>query len=241
MPCIVNGWFMHDAKNWPLHPSLNPLFIGFHLANKELLKSKFVEYYKSFAPIGCRDFETVRLFQSKGVSAYFSGCPTLCFPYQPNRRTRRKIIVVDADRISCDWHTSDTRKEFQDLAKSFPGIRFDYRTHRLPKWIGASPALKLFLSRRKIAMYANARLVITNRLHVALPCKALGTRCIFLHQDPHQSRIASYVTDLHCLKGYNHDATESFSGLPIPLGSMVENLQKEIKLSVRQHLLCNFG
>lgn len=77
---IMNGWYMHNTGNWPPSNNIDPLFISFHLnslAKNDLLGQKSIEYLKQYEPIGCRDRETARLLQSKGLDAYFSGCLTL--------------------------------------------------------------------------------------------------------------------------------------------------------------------
>ena len=46
-----------------------------------MLSDKAIRYFKSYTekygPVGARDKETERLFKSKGIPAYFSGCLTL--------------------------------------------------------------------------------------------------------------------------------------------------------------------
>jgi len=84
---IMNGWFMHEPKNWPPSNDIDPLFVAFHinkLAEKELLSSKSIDYFKQHEPIGCRDLNTMNMLQKCGVNAYFSGCLTLtlCNSYQ---------------------------------------------------------------------------------------------------------------------------------------------------------------
>ena len=81
-PCkvIMNGWFMHDCNNWPPSSSINPIFISFHLnvtAYKILEKKENIEYFQKYAPIGCRDTETVAILKRYGIDAFFSGCITL--------------------------------------------------------------------------------------------------------------------------------------------------------------------
>lgn len=97
---ILNGWFMHQPNHWPPSLDINPLFISFHLnslAKKELLKEKSIEYFKNHEPIGCRDFKTVELLQSKGVNAYFSGCLTLTLgnTYKDFSKIKEGIFFVD--------------------------------------------------------------------------------------------------------------------------------------------------
>jgi len=40
--------------------------------------------------------------------------------------------------------------------------------------------------------YASASLVITSRLHSALPCLAIGTPVIFVPKNPHDPRLEGY-------------------------------------------------
>ena len=98
---IMNGWFMHQADHWPPSSKIHPLFVSFHmnsLAKEELLKDKSIEYFKKHQPIGCRDYDTVLLLQSKGVDAYFTGCMTLTLGeyYKSTSVDKRGIYFVDA-------------------------------------------------------------------------------------------------------------------------------------------------
>ena len=99
---ICNGWFMEEPNQWPPSPSINPLFISFHVTNsngsdKKLINSKFLDYYKKHEPIGCRDLGTKRLFESIGVKAYLSQCLTLTLENKFTERNN-KILLVDPFR-----------------------------------------------------------------------------------------------------------------------------------------------
>lgn len=75
---IMNGWYMHNIKNFPPSDKIFPIFISIHVANKDLIKNN-TSYFKKYQPIGCRDEYTVKLFESYGINAFFTGCLTLLF------------------------------------------------------------------------------------------------------------------------------------------------------------------
>ena len=195
LKCIINGWFMDDATHWPPHPSLEPLFVGFHIANQALLAEKFKSYYMEYSPIGCRDEATLASLRKLGVDGYFSGCPTLCLKRPSNRKRGNTIEVVDAHKISCDWHTGDSRNLLKRIVQDSKNYRYHYSSHRLPFWMGRLQTFMLWLACRKLNCYARLPLIVTNRLHVALPAMAMNTPVLFLHSDPNQSRISSYTKD----------------------------------------------
>lgn len=77
---ICNGWWMAASKgeyDFPPASYICPLFVSVHVANVDLLQSHVIDYFKRHEPIGCRDHSTVKLFEERGVRAYFSGCLTM--------------------------------------------------------------------------------------------------------------------------------------------------------------------
>ncbi len=239
--CIINGWFMDDPRQWPPSPSLRPLFIGFHAATDEVLCPTLAAYYRQFEPIGCRDHVTVERFRLLGVEAYFSGCPTLTLRRLPALRKPGTVVVVDADRVTCDWHTSDTRSLLAEFLPLLGKAKVSYRTHRIPFWMGSWPALKLLLGLRRIRDYSCASLVITNRLHVALPCLALGTACAFLHQDMSQGRIASYREMFQDMLDPSRCKEVMGKGESIAMRTDVSDLRRNMIQRIREFLESPFG
>ena len=51
------------------------------------------------------------------------------------------------------------------------------------------PEARLAMAERLLELYARARLVVTSRLHCALPCLALGTPVLFMTRRPRLARI----------------------------------------------------
>lgn len=232
--CIVNGWFMDDPTQWPPHESLDCLFVGFHVANTELYDEKFAHYYQSLSSLGCRDEATVEEMQKLGVNAYWSGCPTLCLkpPQKPN--PKNQIEVVDAHTVSCDWHVGDSRKLLDALNLAQYESKVKISSHRLPFWLGRRPFLKLHIALRKLQSYAESRIIITNRLHTALPTLAMGTPVAFLHENPSQPRIESFTKRFQYLNPESletlfSECDNSPSKMPLELASLRDDLRLKIR------------
>ena len=71
---------MHNAQQWPPSSKIIPFYVAVHFnstVKDKLLSDESIAYLKKYEPIGCRDTNTVKLLQSKGINAYFSGCMTL--------------------------------------------------------------------------------------------------------------------------------------------------------------------
>ena len=74
---LAFGWYIHSIFDkrfgFPYHPNLRPLFISFHVGRREMLTDEAIAFLRRYEPIGCRDWTTVYLLHSVGVSAFFSG------------------------------------------------------------------------------------------------------------------------------------------------------------------------
>lgn len=179
---ICNGWFMEKPKNWPPSKDITPLFISFHVTNKNashklLTDPSLVEYYKQFEPIGCRDKGTVKLFERAGIKAYFSNCMTLTLENTYGERGD-KILLVDPFRRN---YTAKYRDYF--TKKIVPSQYHDQVEiiEQRRKNLNASREERFKDAEALIERYAKAKLVITSRIHCALPCLALGTPVYFVN------------------------------------------------------------
>ncbi|MBI34126.1 MAG: hypothetical protein CMP67_02020 [Flavobacteriales bacterium] len=179
---ICNGWFMEEPNQWPPSPSINPLFISFHVTNsngsdKKLINSKFLDYYKKHEPIGCRDLGTKRLFESIGVKAYLSQCLTLTLENKFTERNN-KILLVDPFRRNFtkgyrEYYTKKiVPKKYLNQVEIIEQRRYNLDASRETRFQDASDL---------IDRYAKAKMVITSRIHCALPCLALGTPVYFVN------------------------------------------------------------
>lgn len=187
---LANGWFLHDFTNFPPPDNVSPLYISLHIANSQLLSSKKVrEHFKKHAPIGCRDKKTQRLFLGWGIPAYYSGCLTITSQPEPVNQTKRtengEILLVD----NVDHPVPE---DVKSKLESLVGKKLVQVSHDPPEvtevfedYVASSTEhMKGLLER-----YCKAQLVITTKIHCALPCLGMGARVMLIHPNPNDPRL----------------------------------------------------
>jgi len=220
---IMNGWFTHKPENWPPSPDIEPLFISFHItpsAAHQLTSPQSIKYFKQHEPIGCRDYYTVNLLKKKGVDAYFSGCLTLTLQNTIKKRSN-EILLVDIDLEDKDIIEYLPRQLIQEASfitrssvspnvkKMRELLQYKYRMlYHIIRRIHVNYAALRFLAflakmrcgekklqeaEELLKRYMQAKLVITSRLHGALPCLAFGTPVIFVRKDLNDPRFKGYI------------------------------------------------
>lgn len=228
---IMNGNFHQYAETWPPSESIVPVFFGFRVAGMlrdEIEKTgKFIDYFKRHEPIGCRDKPAMEFFLERGVSAYYSKCLTLTFPKRESEPKKGKVIFTDVD--------FDCRKEPfpRHLTKGAIRLSHNGRTH-------LSDVIKFGLARYLLTKYkGEARLVITQKLHCALPCLAMGIPLIFFaprDMSKNEAERLSLLEDLGVkMNSYSTPSREiDWDPKPIDLEaekrSMIERVKAVIKL-----------
>ena len=222
---ILNGWFMHYPQNWPPSKNINPLIISFHISPKTkalLLSDKAIEYYKLHEPIGCRDHDTLELLKAKGVDAYFSGCLTLTLDKNlyVDENYKDEIIFSDVLYNMARFNPNITVKTLiRSILRTPIVITQAWKKKQLINKLFSEDILKkakYMIQERSLKKYtheerfdvatdflkqlANAKLVVTSRLHTALPCLAFGTPVIFidgkLSRKFDSSRLSSYTESM---------------------------------------------
>jgi hypothetical protein len=218
---ILNGWYMHHVRFWPPSPQLHPLFISFHAkeetpasmaalacdlvlgspARRDLVSPDLKAYYQPFGPVGCRDTATQDRFRRIGVEAYFSGCLTLTLP-PPAGEPGKSIIFTDPFGIlpgTC-FRADLWARLPRSLRRN--ALKISHLTHL------RSYQDRLQRTQHILKLYAHAPLVITSRLHAALPCIAFGTPVIFLHVPHRVSRFSGYESILRpvSIPSFLHEA-----------------------------------
>lgn len=202
---ILNGWFAHNIINWIPSPEIEPLFISFHI-NKSaapfILDQKGVNYLKKHEPIGCRDYYTVKILKEKSIKAYFSGCLTLTLDsYKENEQKRtNEIYIVDLlynyptlEKVTKNFKSFirsvqrgtifKLRKRMKHISKLIDEDllkRATYINQEYPSTVPSEEGM-FNVAEGLLRKYARAKLVITSRIHCALPCLALGTPVIFVN------------------------------------------------------------
>ena len=219
---IINGWFMESPENWPPNEKIKPLFISFHLnpsIEKELLKQESIKYFKSHEPIGCRDIYTRDILLEKGVNAYYSSCITTTIDrnnYLKSKTQAEGIIVIGAfDRLkpTLDYKSSVKllisifKYPFKKIGYSLKLSKFNRhlnnqnfkikRYSQLTKRPIKSHNEGLNLASEMLEKIAESEVMITSRIHAALPALAMGLKVIFIDQGldhvNHKHRLSGLI------------------------------------------------
>lgn len=185
----MQGWFgnVHGvfSANWS--KNIIPAFVGFHLndyqnCRERFVKEKIYERMKEFEPIGCRDRNTRDFLKKLGVDAYFSGCLTLTFPRRKIEPQEGKIFLVDiSNKVKAKLPA-----EIMDCAEELSHMRYfkEYPVTLKEAFEFENVARKL------LEKYRNeAKLVITSRIHCAMPCTAMGIPVILINDDIESGRL----------------------------------------------------
>ncbi len=204
---VMNGWFGFPNFSFPPSTSLEPRYVGFHNDNsKFILHQKGVAHLKRFQPIGCRDTHSMIELQKAGIDSYVSYCPTLLIK-RKSKIDNGEICVVDGHSpighlpkvkniLASILQQLDSSETIVYLSQNFAN---KFLRTRKSAFSEAELQLERILS---------SKLVITNRLHVALPCLANSVPCVLLFDNPElDSRIATYIPHLRIL-------TPTWSNLP---------------------------
>jgi Polysaccharide pyruvyl transferase len=177
---IMNGWFMHGNR-WPPSKFVRPIFVGFHVTPKRKdLIAAHAQYLKRYEPIGTRDKGTADFLNGLGIRAEVTYCLSLTFPTRAKAPANGKVFIVDAGEIKIPRALRRKAIKLTNEFFFYPGLR---------------ETTKLQYARELIEFYRdNASLVITTRLHCALPCIAMGIPVVFF-RDPSDYRT-SVVSDV---------------------------------------------
>ncbi len=202
---IMNGWFTHNIHNWVPSENIDPIFVSFHMNNTAapyMLSEKGIAYLKKHAPIGCRDQFTADTLNAKGIDAFFTGCLTLTLDsYKVDDAERGDDIYIVDPLYSYPrpekvfYNTKITIKNILNgtafqLGKKDKHLKNFISEEVLSsaEFINQEPPSNQYTDEEKFDMaekllhkYARAKLVITSRIHCALPCLALGTPVIFVN------------------------------------------------------------
>lgn len=195
---IENGWFDGRFIQPQWAPQLRPLYLSYHLnEDPELLNDPLYsttyrqdqkcsqrllenldarDHFLKYAPIGCRDQHTVNKFLDAGIPAFLSSCLTLTLrttylPVVPIRSRTNLIYVVDSHLNEPKLYNTLVPEEIRSQAVTLlHGMIHPPKTSE-----------KQAQAEDLIHKYSQAKLIITSRLHCALPALALGTPVLFLY------------------------------------------------------------
>lgn len=201
---IMNGWFMYNKLGWPISSCINPLYISMHFVENDILDigNHFLtgigsEDLRRHQPIGCRDIETQKLLNSVGIDTWFSGCITLTL--QPNYPQKKEeyICLTDVPQSVVDF-----------IKQRYPQNKIQIIKHVDEEIAMQEMSWEERFNRVKelLSVYQNAKVVITTRLHCAMPCLALETPVLLLTEKEIEEQ--GRFEGLYCLT--HHTSVDEF-------------------------------
>ncbi len=188
---IINGWYSIENTCHIIPSLFTPLLVSIHINNQSDGQAilPVLMSWKKFAPIGCRDLSTLSFLKSFGIDSYFSSCLTTTLKREnfSNTSQRSGVVCTDVPYISDGIfplsHLLKRRmvrklvgRAIKDTCSNSDLIVFE--THAYSPL--TTHKQRFEEARRLLQIYANAELVITGRIHCALPCLALGTPVILI-------------------------------------------------------------
>lgn len=198
---ITNGWFHIYDGNDNISEKIDPLFVSYHINNPGKIKKYTLEYLKKYEPIGCRDYATRNFLLTKGIKAYFSSCltTTLYKKYLKENTERHGVIYCDCmnEEYKCD---KKIEKTVESILKKYSGESMEHVSHLYP--LSLTHDERFAAAEALLQKYAKAKLVITKRIHCALPCLALNTPVILVINSYDKARFAG-IADLLNVVGYD--------------------------------------
>lgn len=172
---IVNGWFKIQESNKFTSEQIMPFYLSYHI-NNNCDDQRMIGNLKKFEPIGCRDINTYKLLMKKGIKSYFSSWLTTILDinyYKGDKLRTEKIIFTDfkfGSFLKID--------NFLKSLKEYNYNNITYLTHKYKTNISHLEGFRI--ANNYLKKYARAKLVITTRIHDALPCLSIKTPVILV-------------------------------------------------------------
>ena len=227
---IMNGWFMSKPENWPPPDNIKPLFISFHITTRNksvdfLTSPESITYLKKHEPIGCRDYYTRDLLIGKGVDAYFSGCLTLTLgeTYKRADTPSDDVYLVDVlYRLRSygplrRFNPLNKRRELGTIQRIVPPNLYEDSKYVIQDQKKLNEEEKFKMADELLKAYAQAKMVVTSRIHCALPSVGIGTPVVFIEGGLKASHDANRLNGISNF--FNHYYFD-YSNLKSPLSSV---------------------
>lgn len=203
---IMSAWWMWQKWNWPPAECIIPKMTSMHInqytiyrkaspIQNEWLQGIGGDYFRAYGPIGCRDEESLNYFRERDVEAYFSGCITLTLPKQKKTPDEGTYVCL-----------VDLNPQLEAAARKWlegTGLEVRVLTHHCDyRKSNASMEERFKVVEDTLTQYQNAKMVITRRLHVTLPCLAMETpvlAIVDMNDTGNTTRWAPYYKWVHSI------------------------------------------
>lgn len=193
---IMNAWWMNKKFNWPPSPYIYPKMISmhfthydtvYHIDQRHITEGYGKEYMKKYEPIGCRDSYSKNILKENGIKSYFSGCMTLTLNRFEDVEKEDYILLVDASDSIYEKIKTMTDKRIERITNNRDSEEYsklDWKTRK-------ENVIEYLKTIQK------ASVVITPRLHCALPSLALQTPVLLIDYSLNNDRTSDFLKLLH--------------------------------------------
>lgn len=148
-------------------PKIRPVFLALSLFDTNLEEDEIL-YLKQFEPIGCRDEFTAEGLKKKGIRAYVNGCMTLNLHTRKRNPSANKVYGIDIPEELVSYMPEEIRQKLVPATNIYRNIAM-----KVDEYAGCL-----------LDEYAEqAKLVVTTRLHAAIPCYAAGIPVVFVNTE----------------------------------------------------------
>ncbi len=227
---ICSGWYLYEHLNWPPSPYFIPLNISMHfdtyyskcwgnsLDKNLVLEGYGAEWLSKHAPIGARDETTLLMLKSFNINTYFSGCITLTIKPFKSVLHHNKIVAVDIGEELLQYLKKHVKEEII------------IKTHKI-KLGNYSIKERFSMVEEYLKLYQGARLIVTTRLHAALPAIALGTPVLFVKDTRFYNRTSTYIPYIYSAFPEEIISNKKFYDFnnPFPSSNFYINISNDIE------------
>ena len=167
--------WLDEEGNFALSEDIEPVFLGVCLREGFFPYTDYnLEYLKKYAPIGCRDYYTFKQMKNYNIPAYMAGCLTMTFPKREvSIKKYRKVFLVDVPSEVKKYIPNNILRKSETIHHTVSMNQQEYQDASFLRRT-ATNFLKKY--------WREANLVVTSRLHCAVPCIAMGIPVIIARQ-----------------------------------------------------------
>lgn len=183
---FANGWYMHDYSAFPPASNIKPVYVSVHFSNCEILNRKNNrEHFRKHGPIGARDLKTLIMLRAAGIPSYYSGCFTVALKRRNPNEVPEDFLIVDGidhplSKASTNAIERAVGMQSKRVSHDPPSQNLSFESYQRTAFKHAEELL---------SRYVSAKLVVTTKIHCALPCLAMGVPVIIVHPDPREERL----------------------------------------------------
>lgn len=186
---VANGFFLCASRSgklaFPPPSNIRTRYVALCASNVPTTEET-IAHFRASGPVGCRDLHSVKWCKNRGLEHYFSSCPS-CLLERDFDSSGKPLVPYDPDGpiVLVDVNPKDL-PPFGVSNRPFLCL-----TNRVRPGDYQGAVARFAALRQRLRVLRSAALVITNRLHVAMPCVGLGVPVVMVEADSLAFRLSA--------------------------------------------------